>query len=153
MYGYCVDRFGHIQCYSDCWRMGSHLVEPVCYGVVSVCSSVTLYVRKINERMDMDMFEVPLSMYLFYFGMGKMLANFQMYGIMLLLRAVLNMLVRKESPTEHIWFRCLMFIIPGPCELLFLLCFIAYWTRVVVSVMFYPCILCMPMDISVLCAA
>ena len=23
-----------IECYSDCSRMGSHLVEPLCYGVV-----------------------------------------------------------------------------------------------------------------------
>ena len=35
-----------------------------------------------------------------------------------------------------------MFSLSGPCELLFLLCFIASWTRVVVSVMLYPCILC-----------
>ena len=31
-------------------------------------------------------------------------------------------------------FRCLMFSFPGPCELLFLLCFIASCTRVVGSV-------------------
>ena len=37
-------------------------------------------------------------------------------------------------------FGCLMFILSGPCELLFLLCFIASWTRVVVSVMLYPSI-------------
>ena len=23
-----------IECYSDCSRMGSHLVEPFCYGVI-----------------------------------------------------------------------------------------------------------------------
>ena len=39
-------------------------------------------------------------------------------------------------------FRCLMFSLSGPCELLFLFCFIACWTRVLVSVMLYPCILC-----------
>ena len=50
------------------------------------------------------------------FGIGTMLANFHMCGI--------------------------MFNLSGPCELLFLLCFIASWTRVVVSVMLYPCSLC-----------
>ena len=33
-------------------------------------------------------------------------------------------------------FRCLMLNLSGPCELLFLLCFIASWTRVVVSGMY-----------------
>ena len=35
-----------------------------------------------------------------------------------------------------------MFNVSGPGELLFLLCCIASWTGVVVSVMLYPCILC-----------
>ena len=45
----------------------------------------------------MGLYEVPLSMSLFGFGMGTMLANFHMSGIMLLLMAVLNMLVRNVS--------------------------------------------------------
>ena len=24
----------HIECYNDCSRRGSHLVEPLCYGVI-----------------------------------------------------------------------------------------------------------------------
>ena len=36
----------------------------------------------------MDLYEVPLSMYLFGFGMVTMLANFHMCGIMLVLRSV-----------------------------------------------------------------
>ena len=72
----------------------------------------------------MGLHEVHLSMSLFGFGMGVMLANFQMFGIMLLLRAVLNMLVRNASPREPICFRCLMFSLSGPCELLFLLLFL-----------------------------
>ena len=35
-----------------------------------------------------------------------------------------------------------MFSLTGPCKLLFLLGFIASWTCTVVSVMLYPCILC-----------
>ena len=38
---YCVESFAHIECYSDCLRRGSHLVEPFGYGVISVCSTVT----------------------------------------------------------------------------------------------------------------
>ena len=52
----------------------------------------------------MGLDEVPLSMSLLGFGMGTMLANFHMCGIMLLLRAVLNMLVRNV-------FRCLIFVL------------------------------------------
>ena len=80
----------------------------------------------------MCLYEVPLSMSLLGFGRGTMIANFHMCGIMLVLRAVFNMLV---SPRGPMCFRCLMFNLSGPCELFFL-CFIASWTRVVVSVIF-----------------
>ena len=76
----------------------------------------------------MGLYEVPLSMSLLGFGMGNMLANFHMCGIMLVLRAVFNMLVRNASPRGPMCFGCLMFNMSGPCELLFLLCFIASWT-------------------------
>ena len=55
----------------------------------------------ITERRDMGLYEEPLSMSLLGFGMGTMLINFHMCGIML---------------------------VSGPCELLFLLCCIASWT-------------------------
>ena len=45
-------------------------------------------VSAITERRDMGLYEVPLSMYLLGFGMGTMLANFHICGIMLVLRAV-----------------------------------------------------------------
>ena len=48
--------------------------------------------------MYMGLYEVPLSMSLVGFGMGTLLANFHMCGIMLVLRAVFNMLVRNSSP-------------------------------------------------------
>ena len=56
----------------------------------------------------MGPYEVPLFMYLLGFGMGTMLANFYMCGIMLLLRAVLYMLVRNASPRGPMCFRYLM---------------------------------------------
>ena len=76
----------------------------------------------------MGLYDVPLSMSLLGFGMGTMLANFYMCGIMLVLRAVFNIFVRNASPRGPIRFRCLMFNLSGPCELLFLFCFIASWT-------------------------
>ena len=38
---------------------------------------------------------------------------------MFLLRAVLNILVRNASPRGPMCFRCLIFNLSGPCELLF----------------------------------
>ena len=61
----------------------------------------------ITERSDMDMYEVPLSMSLLGFGIGTMLANFHMCGTMLVLRAVLNMLVRNANPRGPMcWVLC-----------------------------------------------
>ena len=76
----------------------------------------------------MGLYEVPLSMSLLGFGMGTMLANFHMCGIMLVLRADFNRLVRNEGPRGHMCFKCRMFSLSGPCKLLFILCFIASWT-------------------------
>ena len=73
----------------------------------------------------MGLYEVPLSVSLLGFGIGTILANFHVSGSMLLLRAVLNILM---SPRGPMCFRCLIFSLSGPCELLLLLCFIASWT-------------------------
>ena len=64
----------------------------------------------------MDLYEVPLAMSLLGFGMATMSANFHMCGIMLVLRAVFNMLVRNASSSGPMCFRCLMFNLSGPCE-------------------------------------
>ena len=43
MYVYCVESFTHIESYSDGSHRGSHLVEPLCYGVLfSVYSAITV---------------------------------------------------------------------------------------------------------------
>ena len=76
----------------------------------------------------MGLYEVTLSVSLLGFGIGTKLANFHMCGIMLVLRAVFNMLVRNASPRGSMCFKCLKFYLSGPCELLFLLLFIASWT-------------------------
>ena len=76
----------------------------------------------------MCLYKVHFSISLLCFGTGTMLASFHMCGIMLVLRAVFNILVRNTSPRGPMCFRCLMFNLSGPCELLFLLCYIASWT-------------------------
>ena len=93
------------------------------------------------------MYEVPLSISFLGFGMGTMLPTFHMYGVMLVLRAVFNMLVRNASRRRSMYFRCPRFSLSGPCELLFLLCCI------VVSVMLYPRMFCvvLSMDMLFLC--
>ena len=63
----------------------------------------------ITVKRDMGMHEVTLSMSLLGFGMGTMLANFHMCGIMLVLTAIFNMLVRNASPRGPTCFRCMMF--------------------------------------------
>ena len=43
-------------------------------------------------------------------------------------RTVLNMLVRNASPSGPMCFRCLIFSLSGHYKLLVLLCFIGSWT-------------------------
>ena len=122
---------------------GAIWLNPFATVLFSVCSAVTvgfcvLYpccvgvffssVFAITERGDMGLYEVHLSVSLLDFGIWTMLANFHVRGIMLLLRAVLNILVWNASPRGPMCFRCQIFSLSGPCELLFLLCFIASWT-------------------------
>ena len=85
---------------------------------------VCCYVKKkALLQCDMGLYNVPLSMSSSFF-----FATLQMCGIMLVLRAAFNMLVRNACPRGPMCFRCLMFSLSRPCELLFLLCFIASWT-------------------------
>ena len=66
---------------------------------------------------------------------------------------VLYMLVRYASPSGPMCLRCLMLTLSGPVELLFLLCVIAAWTCIVVSVMLVVCTLSvfLSMCLFVLC--
>ena len=68
----------------------------------------------------MGLYEVPLYMSLLGFGMVTMYyfggkSSFQH--------------ARREYESKRAYvFRCMMFNLSGPCELLFLLCFISSWT-------------------------
>ena len=72
---------------------------------------------------------------------------------MLLFSDILYMLVRYASPSGPMCLRCLMLTLSGPVELLFLLCFIAILTCIVVSVMSVVCSLSvfLSMCLFVLC--
>ena len=72
---------------------------------------------------------------------------------MLFVSDVLYMLVRYAISRGHMCLRCLMLTLSGPVELLFLLCFIAIWTCVVVSVRLVVCSLSvfLSMCLFVLC--
>ena len=87
----------------------------------------------------MGLYEVPLSMSLLGFEMETVIANSHMCGIMLLLRDILNMLVRNARSRGPMCFRCLIFSLSGPCELVFWLCFLASWALIVMNVMLYLC--------------
>ena len=56
----------------------------------------------------MVLYEVPLSVPLLGFWMGTMSANFHMCGIILVLRAVLNILVRNASTRGPMCFRVVL---------------------------------------------
>ena len=62
--------------------------------------------------------------------------------LLFLLRAVLNILVRNASPKGPMRFRCLIFNLSGPFELLFFTLFYSLLDLRIVSVMLYPCMLC-----------
>ena len=74
-------------------------VVPSLYSAVfcTCVAWVCLLLCKEEGSSDMGLYEVPLSMSLLDFGMGTILSNLHMCGIMLVLRSVFNMLVRNAS--------------------------------------------------------
>ena len=66
---------------------------------------------------------------------------------MFLLRAVLNILVRNASPRGPMCFRCLIFKLSEPCELLFLLCFIASDVALLMC-LFVLCVVCLTVFVN-----
>ena len=99
----------------------------------------------------MSLYEMPLPMPVLVLGDGEDVSQ-RLYG------GVKSSFqhVREEGEFKRpMCFGYLMFSLSGPCELLFLHCYIASWTWVMVSVMLYPCILCVArlMDLFVLCLA
>ena len=82
MYVYCVESFATVL-FNVCSARHCRVLCLVC---LLLCKEECSYpVFAITERRDMGLCEVPLSMSLLGFGMRIMLANFHMYGIMLVL--------------------------------------------------------------------
>ena len=65
----------------------------------------------------MGLYEVSLSMSLFRLWDGDYVSQLP-YVVVFLLRAVLNIFVRYASPRGPMCFRCLIFNLSGPYELL-----------------------------------
>ena len=105
------------------------VLYPWCMGMFAVMEERRYFssIFAITERRDIGRYEMPLTMPLLGFRIWTILANFHMCCIMLL-RSVLNILVRNMSRRGPMCFMCLVFSLPGVCELLFVLCFIASWT-------------------------
>ena len=68
----------------------------------------------MTERREMGLCEVPRLVSLLGLGMGIILANFHVCGIMFVLSDVFRMCVRNASPRGPMCFRCLMFNPSGP---------------------------------------
>ena len=80
------------------------VLYPCCvgvFGMLAVMSGRRLFssVFAITKRRDMGLYEVPLSMSLLGFGMGTMLANFHMCGIMLVFKSSFQH-VREECESK-----------------------------------------------------
>ena len=76
-------------------------------------------VLAIGESSDIGRYDVPTQGSLLGLGIGMILANFHIWGMMLWLRARFNKLVKYWMANGPRCFRCLMLILSGPVELLF----------------------------------
>ena len=112
-------------------------LKPCCvcvFGMFSVMwgSMIFSKVLAIGDRRDIGLYEVPSSGFLFGFRIGTIFASFHISGIELELRDSLNILQRYSMAMGPRCFRCFMFILSGPVELLFLDALIAEITCSVV---------------------
>ena len=124
----------------------------VCCYVTKKSSSPSVFA--ITVRRDTGLYEVPLSMSLLSFGMRTMLADFHMCGIMLVIRAVFNMLERNASPRGPMCFRCLMFSLSGLVSFYFYLVLLPIGLSCgECDVIFLYVVCCSVMCLFVLCVA
>ena len=74
----------------------------------------------IGDKRDIGRYEGPMFGSLLGLGIGMIFASFQIWGMMLLFRERLYIVVRYWMAIGPRCFRCFMFILSGPVELLFL---------------------------------
>ena len=96
----------------------------------------------MGKNNDMGLYDVPSVMSLPCLGIGIILAIFHVCGIVFELSEMLNIVVRYVSAVFRSCLRCLIFMLSGPVELLFLACLVA---SEVCSV-----VICMGVDFSML---
>ena len=82
-------------------------------------SSIFSMVLAIGDRSDMGLLNVPIDESLFGLGIGMVFDVFQMLGMVLVFSDVLYICVRSVSALWPRCFKCFMFMLSGPVELLF----------------------------------
>ena len=93
-------------------------------GIFAIMQGTLSSVFEITERKNEEYRHVFSALFDAFFFDVDYVSQFPC-GIMLMLRAVFNMLVRNASSRGHICFRCLMFRLSGPCELLVFIQYLA----------------------------
>ena len=84
-------------------------------------NSIFSSVLAMSDKSVMGQQFVPMLWSLFGFGMGIIVAHFQRWSIVLVLRAMLYMFVRDLMASGPKCLRCQMFMLLGPVKLLFVL--------------------------------
>ena len=87
--------------------------------------SIFSSVFAIGERSAMGLYDVPCVLSLLGFGMGIVFAVFHIVGMLFVFSEMLYMCVSSVIALGPRCFRCLMFMLSGPVELLFFECLIA----------------------------
>ena len=103
------------------------------FGMFTVMQGRIIFssVFAITERRDMVLYEVPMYNVFTGFWDGDYVGQLPYVWYYVIVK---NIFIHSSS-RGPMCFRLIMFSLSGPCELLFLLCFIASWRWVVVSVM------------------
>src|SRR5271165_2399421 len=99
-------------------------LNPCCVSVLGmfcVMSGSMIFSRilTIGDSKEIGLYEVPSSGFLFGFKIGTIFASFQISGITLVLRDFSTMLRKYSSALGPKYFKCFMFKLSGPVELLF----------------------------------
>lgn len=105
-------------------------LKPCCcgmFGMLSVMYGSMIFssVFDMGDMSAIGLYEGPMFVFFPGFGMGIMLDNFQMCGIMLVLSAMLYVCVRYWIASGPKCLRCLMLMLSGPVLLLVLAACIA----------------------------
>ena len=120
----------------------------VCCLLCMAVSSSPVFLQLLREEIWACLMSPCLGL-----GMGMMCADFQAYDMVLVFRTMFNVCVRYVSPSGPKCFKCIMLMLSGPIELLFLFCLTTSWTYLVVSCVGVACCrwIRLSMSLSVLC--